>query len=113
MSTEELIKTIKSSCRRLDIISYRQAFTLVMYKRGVPGVEIARLLGTEESIVHKTLRVTCDRLEKRDEYVDAAYHEILQHRLTVVTENAEKEVSVGPSKILCKSITIDGVNFEE
>ena len=113
MSTEELIQTIKSNSRRPDIISYRQAFTLVMYRRGVPGDEIARLLGTEKSIVHKTLRVMCDRYEKKDVYARSAYHEILEHCITVVTENAERSVNNCPSKILCKSITIDGVNFEE
>ena len=113
MSTKELIRIIKSDSRKADVIAYRQAFTLVMYKRGVPGAEIARLLGTEKSIVHKTLSVMCSRLEKRDFYANSAYHEILQHRITVTTENAAKSIVVGPSKILCVSIKIDGVNFEK
>ena len=112
MEVEELIKTIKSKRRKIDIISYRQAFMLILYRRGIPGPEIARLLRIGPPEVHKCMRVICDRLDTKDPAATKAYYELTKHCIAIMTENALVEDGRGRRKVICNFVKIDGINFE-
>lgn len=112
MEAKELIERIKTKSTKADVRMYRQAFMTVLFKRGVPEREIARVMDVRPPAVTKAIRRMSDMLYTGDTSYTDVYYETIHHSIAILTENVLAKATGTWRKVICKSITIDGLNFE-
>lgn len=104
MSTEEIIKIMKSKRRAVDYESIRQAFYYRLFKYGLNGCDIASIFDISKWSAYHDIYAHRDRLEIADVMSTRAENELNEHDVKV-------DIIIERLKIQGYIVLVDGVEL--